>query len=68
MHGEAATLRVTDLVRNELGLPDAGVDVIDGGASGMRVTVTLVDEDRSSVAALERVLAAYLFEASVEVL
>jgi fatty-acyl-CoA synthase len=68
MHGEAATVRVTDLVRNELGLPDAGVDVIDGGARGMRVTVTLVEEDRSFVPALERVLAAYLFEASVEVL
>ena len=65
---EAAKLRVTDLVHNELGLPDAGVDVVDGGARGMRVTVTLAEDDRSSVPALEKALAAYLFEARVEVL
>lgn len=65
---EAAKLRVTDLVHNELGLPDAGVDVADGGARGMRVTVTLAEHDRSSVPAIEKALAAYLFEARVQVM
>ena len=62
---EAAKLRVRELVRNELGLPTADVAVVDGGARGMRVTVTLAVEDRPSVPAVEKALAAYLFEAEV---
>ena len=62
---EAAKLRVRELVRNELGLPTADVAVVDGGARGMQVTVTLAVEDRPSVPAVEKALAAYLFEAEV---
>ncbi|MFT4827594.1 MAG: fatty-acyl-CoA synthase [Paracoccaceae bacterium] len=63
---DAARLRVTDLVRTELGLPTAGVHVTDGGARGMRVTVTLSEADRPSAPAVEKALAAYLFEAKVQ--
>ncbi|MDF2371419.1 MAG: AMP-binding protein [Rhizobiaceae bacterium] len=63
---EAARLHVTDLVHNVLGLPKAVVDVADGGARGMRVTVTLAADDQSSAAAVEKALAAYLFEAKVQ--
>ncbi len=64
---EAARLRVIDLVQNELALPDAEVDVVDGGSRGMRVTVTLTEDQRSTVPALDKELAAYLFEARVQV-
>lgn len=64
---EAAKLKVTDLVHNEMGLGDANIEVFDGGARGMRVTVTVAEGDQLSVPALERALAAYLFEASVAV-
>lgn len=64
---EAARLQVSDLVRNQMGLPEAGVEVVDGGARGMRVTVTLAEDKRSSVPDLEKALAAYLFEARVQV-
>ena len=63
---EAAKLRVVDLVQNELGLPTADVEVVDGGARGMRVTVTLAVDDRQSVPVVEKALAAYLFEAKVQ--
>jgi fatty-acyl-CoA synthase len=64
---EAAKMRVTDLVHNEMGLYDAIIDVVDGGTRGMRVTVTVGEEDQLSVTALEQALAAYLFEARVQV-
>ena len=64
---KAAELRVTDLVQNELQLPSADVEALDGGARGMRVTVTLAEADRSSVPTVEKALAAYLFEAKVQV-
>jgi fatty-acyl-CoA synthase len=64
---EAARLKVTDVVHNELGLPDANVGVVDGGARGMRVTVTVAAADRTSVGTVEKALAAYLFEVQVEV-
>ncbi len=63
---DAARLRISDVVQNELGLPDAGVDVVDGGARGMQVTVTLTDADRHSIPVVEKALAAYLFEAKVQ--
>ena len=65
---KAAKLRVTDLIQNELGLSPTGVEALDGGARGMRVTVTLAEADRPSVPTVEKALAAYLFEAKVEVL
>ncbi len=65
---EAAKMKVAELVQNELGLPNASVDVVDGGARGMRVTVTLAKDDQSSVPAVEKALAAFLFEARVQVL
>ncbi len=64
----AAKLKVTDLVHIEMGLGDANIEVVDGGARGMRVTVTIAEGDRLSVPALEQALAAYLFEARVLVL
>jgi fatty-acyl-CoA synthase len=65
---DAAKLMVTGLVHNDLGLPGASVDVVDGGARGMRVTVTLGEADQSSAPTVEKALAAYLFEARVHVL
>jgi fatty-acyl-CoA synthase len=65
---EAAKIKVSELVHDELGLNNAGIDAVDGGARGMRVTVTLAEDDRSSVPTLEDALAAYLFEARVQVL
>ncbi len=64
---DAARLKITDLVHDEMGLSGADIDVVDGGARGMRVTVTIAEDDRASVPALEKELAAYLFEAGVQV-
>ena len=63
----AAKQKVMDLVQNEFGIANARVEVVAGGARGMRVTVTLSEGDRSSVTELETVLAAFLFEAQVQV-
>ena len=43
----------------------AQVDVAEGGARGMRVTVTLAAGDKGSVEAVETALADYLFESKV---
>ena len=64
---DAARLRITDQVQNELGLLDSSIDVVDGGARGMRVTVKLAADDEKSVSNVEKALATYLFEAVVEV-
>jgi fatty-acyl-CoA synthase len=64
---DAAKLRVADLVHNEWSLTGSDINVVDGGARGMRVTVTLTEDDRERVPALEKELAAYLFEAVVQV-
>lgn len=64
---EAARMKVSDLVHNELDLPDASINVTVGGARGMRITVTVVEADRSSVPVVEQALAEYLFETSVQV-
>lgn len=64
---DAARMRITDLVQSELGLADASVDVVAGGSRGMRVTVTLSENDRSSIGKVETALTAFLFEASVQV-
>jgi fatty-acyl-CoA synthase len=63
---EAAKLRITELVQGEMGLSYADITVVDGGARGMRVTVTLAAADHTSVVALKTALAAYLFEAEVQ--
>jgi hypothetical protein len=49
-----------------MGLSYADITVVDGGARGMRVTVTLAAADHTSVVALKTALAAYLFEAEVQ--
>jgi len=64
---DAARGKITDLVQIEMGLVSARVDVVAGGSRGMRVTVTLSENDRSSVGELETALAAFLFEAQVQV-
>jgi len=64
---DAAKMRITDLVQNEMGLARARIDVVAGGSRGMRVTVTLSQNDRSSVGEVETALAAFLFEAQVQV-
>lgn len=64
---DAAKQKVMDLVQGELSIADADIAVVAGGARGMRVTVTLSDADRSSVADLETALAAFLFEAQVRI-
>jgi len=62
---EAARLKVEEVIRDELGVSGASVDVADGGARGMRVMVTLPDAENADV--VEEALAAYLFEAEVRV-
>ena len=64
---DAAKQRVTVLVQDELGIADARVEVVVGGTRGMRVTVTLSKDNRSSLAKLETALADFLFEARVQV-
>jgi fatty-acyl-CoA synthase len=64
---DAAKQKVLDLVQNELEIAGARVEVVAGGTRGMRVTVTLSKDNKSSVAELETALAAFLFEARVQV-
>ena len=64
---DAAARLVTRVVHEELGLPDARVQVSEGGRRGLRASVTLPAADRASAAAVGRALAAYLFEAQVAV-
>ena len=64
---DAAQGLVAELVHKEHELPDARIDVAEGGARGMRVTVTLPETARSSVPTIEKALTAYLFEAEVVV-
>jgi fatty-acyl-CoA synthase len=64
---DAAARVVTRVVHAELALPDATVQVSQGGRRGMRVRVTLPHAARSAVENVERALAAYLFDAEVAV-
>ena len=64
---DAAQGLVAELIHKEHELPDARIDVAEGGARGMRVTVTLPETARSSVPTIEKALTAYLFEAEVVV-
>ncbi|NKB51755.1 MAG: AMP-binding protein [Rhizobiaceae bacterium] len=63
---DAARLKISNLVHAEHGLPNAEVEVAAVGARGMRVTVTVDSNDEPRVAALEKELAGYLFEAVVQ--
>lgn len=64
---DAAARLVTRVVRDDLALSDARVQVTEGGRRGMRVTVLLPDAARSSAPAVEQALASYLFETQVAV-
>ena len=64
---DAARYRITDLVQDEFGLSSARVDIAAGGTRGMQVTVTVPETDLAAVAELETALAAFLFEAHVQV-
>jgi fatty-acyl-CoA synthase len=64
---DAATELVTEIIRDQLALPDARVEVIEGGPRGMRVVVTVPEAEAHSVATVEQALAAYLFESVVSV-
>ena len=54
-------------MQDEFGLSSAKVEVAAGGTRGMQVTVTVSQADRAAVAELEAALAAFLFEAHVQV-
>jgi fatty-acyl-CoA synthase len=56
-----------ELVQKEFGITNAEVEVVAGGSRGMRVNITLSGGDRSSATELETALAAFLFEAQVQV-
>jgi fatty-acyl-CoA synthase len=64
---DAAERLVTRVVCEQLALPDARVQVSEGGRRDMRVSVILPQSARTSVPAVEQALATYLFEAQVAV-
>ena len=64
---DAAARLLTRLVREELAVADARVQVSEGGRRGMRVSVTLPEAARLRAPAVEQALASYLFEAQVVV-
>ena len=65
---EAAKLKISDLVHNEMNLHKADIEVIEGGARGMRITVSVDEVDQLSVPDIKQMLAAYLFETRVKVI
>jgi fatty-acyl-CoA synthase len=64
---DAAARLVTRIVHEQFALPEARVQVSEGGTRGMRVSVLLPSAAGASAPALEQVLAAYLFETQVSV-
>ncbi len=64
---DAAARMVSSLLRTQLNLPEAQVQVSTGGTRGMCVSVTLPESARLAVAVVEQALDAYLFEARVGV-
>ena len=64
---DAAKQKVMDLVQNELEIANAEVEVVTGGTRGIRVTVIIPEDDRSSFAKLETALASFLFESKISV-
>ncbi|MGZ5203349.1 MAG: AMP-binding protein [Caldimonas sp.] len=65
---DAASRLLARLVRDELALPEAQIEVSEGGRRGMRVSVILPEAARHSAPAVEQALAGYLFETQVAVL
>ncbi|MGZ5216953.1 MAG: AMP-binding protein [Caldimonas sp.] len=65
---DAASRLLARLVRDELALPEAQIEVSEGGRRGMRVSVILPEAARHSVPAVEQALAGYLFESQVAML
>lgn len=63
----AAKLTMMRVIHGDLGLPEAEIEVADGGARGLRVTVTVGADHGASAAKVRAALAAYLFETKVEV-
>ncbi|MGO8995893.1 MAG: AMP-binding protein, partial [Polyangiaceae bacterium] len=62
---DAAARVVTRIVREDLALAGADVNVTEGGRRGMRVRVTLPAGAQASIGEVERALLPYLFEAEV---
>jgi fatty-acyl-CoA synthase len=62
---DAAARLVKRILRDELGLRDAGVQVSEGGRRGLRVSVRLPAAAHLSVPAVEQAFAVYLFETQV---
>jgi fatty-acyl-CoA synthase len=63
----AASTVVQELLRGPLGLPDAQLDVREGGRRGLRVSVMLDARDAAQAPAVEQALAGFLFESEVGV-
>ncbi|MFC6638979.1 AMP-binding enzyme [Sulfitobacter sediminilitoris] len=64
---DAAKLVVSNLLRDELELPDAQVQVEAGGPRGLCVTVGLSESDAPSLSRVEQRLQDFLFETRVTV-
>lgn len=64
---DAAARLLMRLVRHELDVADAQVQVSEGGRRGMRVTVTLPETSRLAAPIVEQALARFLFETQVAV-
>ena len=64
---EAAKLIVFKLLHDELGLPNAHVDIVAGGARGLKVDVVLSAKDQLSISLVTEALDAFQFDSSVQV-
>lgn len=62
---DAARRVVLDLLHGALALPDAEVQVTEGGRRGMRVRVTLPSAASGAVSAVENALSPFLFEMEI---
>lgn len=62
---DAARWLVALIVQEQLELPDAGIEVHEGGQRGMTVSVSLPAARHSSLERVQQALAAYLFEVHV---
>ncbi len=62
---EAARSLVSGIVSGQMGLSDSHVNVVEGGARGMKVTVRIPKSAVSSISAIENELSGYVFEAEV---
>ena len=64
---DAAKQKIKHLVQSELEIANAQVEVVTGGTRGIRVTIIIPEDDRSSFAKLETALASFLFESKISV-